>query len=294
MVVQGAASAAGICAGDCPPPDGSVTINELVIGVNIALGGAALSACPSYDTNGDGMVEVGELITAVNNAQLGCAGGATATPLPNPPTPTNGSTDTATPTATWTPAPGPTITFFGVTLADGTLEPSSATTPDGIPIYQMPFGFGFQLVVEAHGRFAGGPTSFTMSGTPDLQIQSTRNLGNGSAAVCDVMPPNFGGIPGIDPPQLENPNAIADALNDFGCRFIDGSGAPLGRNCSEACIKFDDGDYHCKSDLTDAQFCAPIAMPMSFPDGDTLVSVRVRDAQQQLGSAAQIVVRIGR
>jgi hypothetical protein len=269
-----------------------VAINELVIGVNIALGSAALNACPSYDTNGDGTIEVDELITAVNNAQAGCAAGTTPTPLPPSPTPTNGSTETATPTVTWTPAPGPTITFFGVTLADDSLELPSDTTPDGIPIYTMPFGFGFKLVVEAHGRLSANPSSYTVPGTPDLQIQSTRDLGNGSAAVCDVEPPNFGGIPGIDPPQLEDPGAIADALNDFGCRFIDGTGASNGRSCAEACVKYADGEYHCVSNDTDSQFCAPITMPMRFPDGGTLVSVRVRDLQGQLGSAAQLIIRV--
>jgi len=59
------------CAGDCDGDD-SVTINEVISGVNIALGGTALSACPAFDTNADGEVTIDELLVAVNNALNGC------------------------------------------------------------------------------------------------------------------------------------------------------------------------------------------------------------------------------
>jgi hypothetical protein len=51
--------------GDCDG-DGIVTVDELVTGVNIALGNQPLSACPVFDGNGDGAVTVDELIEAVN------------------------------------------------------------------------------------------------------------------------------------------------------------------------------------------------------------------------------------
>ena len=59
------------CVGDCSD-DGMVAINELVVGVNIALGNSPVSACPAFDANGDGQVAINELITAVNNALNGC------------------------------------------------------------------------------------------------------------------------------------------------------------------------------------------------------------------------------
>ena len=59
------------CAGDCND-DGSVAVNELIIGVNIALGNAAASSCPAFDLNTDGMVSIAELIAAVNAALIGC------------------------------------------------------------------------------------------------------------------------------------------------------------------------------------------------------------------------------
>ncbi|MEO8602093.1 MAG: Ig domain-containing protein [bacterium] len=66
------ATATGLtCSGDCNG-DGSVMVNELIGGVNIALGNALLDSCPSFDHDGDGSVMINELITAVNAALTGC------------------------------------------------------------------------------------------------------------------------------------------------------------------------------------------------------------------------------
>ncbi len=59
------------CVGDCDG-DGTVAINELILGVNIALGNQQLSVCPAFDANQNGSVAINELITAVNNALAGC------------------------------------------------------------------------------------------------------------------------------------------------------------------------------------------------------------------------------
>lgn len=69
----GAGSARGgvLCVGDCNS-DGMVLVNELIIGVNIALGLAPLSQCEAFDANGDGNVGINELILGVNNALNGC------------------------------------------------------------------------------------------------------------------------------------------------------------------------------------------------------------------------------
>jgi hypothetical protein len=49
-----------------------VTVNELIIGVNIALGSSQVIDCPSFDTNSDGSVAVNELISGVNALLNGC------------------------------------------------------------------------------------------------------------------------------------------------------------------------------------------------------------------------------
>ena len=63
----------GSCTGDCNG-DGQVTVNDLIIAVNVALGNAPVSQCTAIDTNGDGQVSVNELIQAVNSALNGCTG----------------------------------------------------------------------------------------------------------------------------------------------------------------------------------------------------------------------------
>ena len=65
--------AAQDCVGDCNG-DGEVAINELITGVNIALGSQPLSQCPEFDENGNGSCEINELILAVNAALDGCGG----------------------------------------------------------------------------------------------------------------------------------------------------------------------------------------------------------------------------
>lgn len=65
------------CTGDCDG-DGAVAINELLLGVNIALGNNAIDACPPLDADGDGGVSIAELIDAVGNALTGCPPAARA------------------------------------------------------------------------------------------------------------------------------------------------------------------------------------------------------------------------
>lgn len=59
------------CAGDCGQ-DGEVTVEELVLMVNIALGNGSVSQCMPGDSNGDGSITVEEIVKAVNNALNGC------------------------------------------------------------------------------------------------------------------------------------------------------------------------------------------------------------------------------
>lgn len=287
-----AAPAGAQCAGDCTG-DGRVAVSELIVGVGIAAGTTQLDQCPAFDTNGSGAVEVAELIAAVNDALDGCGPPTSVTP--------GGSgtpTPTATPAATSTPAPGPQILFFGVTTADDRIQQPSGTTTGNppVPIYERQFGFGFRLVIEAARGTSNSPpgdSTFAEGELPDLQVQVTRPLGNGSPVVCDVNAPNFGGVPGIDPPRFDDSPMVVDALNDLGCRFVDGAGVPVARGCNTSCIRFEDGEYACRFPQdTEAQYCAPIDAPLEFPVGDTLVTARIRDRSGILGPPAQILMRV--
>jgi YVTN family beta-propeller protein len=59
------------CTGDCDG-GGTVTINELITGVNIVLGSRVLEVCPAFDSDNDDQVNIAELIQAVNNVLGGC------------------------------------------------------------------------------------------------------------------------------------------------------------------------------------------------------------------------------
>ena len=84
--------ALAVCGGDCSG-DGEITVDELVLGVNIALGSVDIDQCNVFDTDSDGEVTIAELIAAVNSLLNGCpALQPTPTATPNAqPTPTSAS-----------------------------------------------------------------------------------------------------------------------------------------------------------------------------------------------------------
>lgn len=155
------------CTGDC---DGNlqVTVNELILGVNIALQNLSLSLCPNFDSNDNASVAVNELLQAVNNALCGCdhpCNGSTTSPTPTAiltptavvPTPTatppptlGGPTPTLTPTPTLmlpTMPPTPTPTLMLPTTPPTptqTLIPSTPT-PTSPAVGQVLFQEGWEL-----------------------------------------------------------------------------------------------------------------------------------------------------
>lgn len=90
------------CAGDCNGT-GEVTINELLLGVNIALGSMSVAACPAFGKGGEVAVTVADLVRAVGAALNGC-------PLAFTPTVPPG-----------TASPMPTATARFVDNGDGTI-----------------------------------------------------------------------------------------------------------------------------------------------------------------------------
>jgi hypothetical protein len=206
-------------------------------------------------------------------------------------------TASATPTATLPLTAGPIITFFGLTTADNHVLQPLTTDAQGNPVYVRPTGVGFFIVVESKmgtskkspglKRLNSDPNDPTAR--PDLQILADHNLGNGSAAVCDVGPaPNFpiGGVPGVNPPTFDiTSQMVADALNDFGCRFDDNTSAPCTLSASE-------NPRFVASD-TSTQFCTAgvVGTEVRFPSGDTLLTVQWRDTSGNIGLPRRLVVR---
>ena len=73
-----AAAAANMCAGDCSM-NGTVTPDEILLGLGIALGVRTLGVCPLFDVDNSGLITVDEILAAVNAAFGVCA--------PQPPSP---------------------------------------------------------------------------------------------------------------------------------------------------------------------------------------------------------------
>jgi len=171
-------------------------------------------------------------------------------------------------------------------------------TPQGVPIYYRPFGSGMFIVVEAKPGSSGKPpggNTFNSdpadpSVRPDLQLEANRDLGNGSAAICDMGPAGsmpIGGVPGINPPSFDlGSQTVADALNDFGCRFDLHTTFP--------CTLNDRDNPQLVASDTTVQLCTTsvVGHEVELPTGDTLFTVQWRDNGGNISLPRQIIIRV--
>lgn len=216
---------------------------------------------------------------------------------------------------------GAQILYFGVVGQDYCVfccDVSCARTPTPVPVLDPqgrqifsvgggPQGAaGFVIVVEAAPGLSGALPGRSLTPVPpsnrsDLQIESTSDLGaNPTTKVCDTGPAppagEGGGIPGINPPNFAEDNQmITDALNDFGCRFgvfNVGSGSTATGPCTKVDATQDAQLVTRGAPPGTVQFCDQVASVAAFPPGDSIVTVKVRDANGNLGPGKQIVIRV--
>lgn len=197
---------------------------------------------------------------------------------------------------------GPEITYFGLARADDQLiEPIGRE--NGIPVFEriktVPTGAsGFSIVIEARPGTSDaevGTSSYdvTLLSLPDLQIQVSRPLGNGSATVCDDPISAPGGVPATNPVSFEETAANIAHVNDLSCRFVDGQGSTEARTSpQDSCVAFTSGDFSFVDPDTTTQYCGAINVPLAFPLGDTVVTARLRDVDGNIGEEKQILVRV--
>ena len=188
---------------------------------------------------------------------------------------------------------GPVVSHLGLARADGTPVQPISVDKNGVPVYGNFVGSGFILIVEGKpgisnldtGRrvFAYDPND--INARPDLEIETNRDLGDGSPAVCDRRRPDIGGVPGINPPSFANTKKVAEVLNDLACRFetfIESSGA---------CTMNKQGEFSFIKPESNIQFCMIVARAWNFPQGDTLISVRLRDKEGNPGPVKTMILR---
>jgi hypothetical protein len=208
--------------------------------------------------------------------------------------PTETQITLATNTPTSTPLIGPIVTAFGVADSSGTFNQIVETDPQGLPIYSRQGGNDFVIYVEGRpgpGRLPVGTNLLSTRlgspiGQPDLQLVTNRPLGDGSSTVCDKAFPSTGGVPAIAPPDFSFEQTISDALNDFSCRFRTFNEADF------ACTQDSNGSFLFGNGGSTTQFCVLVNDALTFPTGDTVLTVRLRDTAGQAGPSAQIVVRV--
>lgn len=127
----------GPCFGDCDD-DGRVAINELILGVNIALGAARPAECTAFDPEGRG-VTVDKLLRAINASLYSCLRVATPTRSSDPTDTVAASatsTESATPMPTETEAMAtnaPTQTPTQANSATATVSETPTLSPTPLP-----------------------------------------------------------------------------------------------------------------------------------------------------------------
>lgn len=191
---------------------------------------------------------------------------------------------------------GPHITHFGITTDDTFPVKPIGFDDAGRPIYRRESPQGMSLVVEARPGANGRPVgaSTVADNWPNLQVLVNRPLGDGSRNVCDVESPDLGGVPATDPAIFSDDSRTLQAVNDMGCRFVDGHNKPSGVGPEEACTRTNEGfGFGFVDPSSTIQFCARIARAWAFPPGDTVVTARVLDQLGNPGAPRAIVVRVG-
>lgn len=288
------------CTGDCDA-SGTVTVDEVVTGVSIALGSRNIEECLAFDSSGDNRVTVDEILQASTFALDGCLPVATRTPTaPSSPTPTA----SRSPSPTQPVEPGPFINYFGIAGASNRVLTPTGTDGQNRPIYEPTCRNGFFIVVEGRpnpgtgtfgpevGRRTFNSDPANASVRPDLQLLANRDLGNGSTLICDHRSglgsqPPFGGIPGFAPIDF-NPSSqrVADALNDIGCRFSS-------RTTQDPCTVSQFGNPRFVDTTSTIQFCNELTIDAfwALPLGDTVFAVQLRDINGLIGQRKEIVVR---
>lgn len=209
-------------------------------------------------------------------------------------TPTGMASATVTPTST---PQLPVITFFGLARADDLALVPTEIDAAGRPVYVRGQGQAMTLVLEARrGLRPLGTSAYEPSGAlPGVEFLVSRPLGDGSPAVCDVVSPMLGGVPGIDPPVFSDEREVQAAIDDLGCRVNDGTGFPAARSGENACTRMEPSfEYGLVDATSDLQYCMPIARAWAFAVGDTIVAARVRDVTGTLSVTREIVVRVER
>ena len=153
------------CVGDCNN-SGTVTVDDIITMVNVALEITPVSACPAGDPDHTGMITIANIIAAQNNALNGCPDTPTDTPT-SASTPTSTST---TPTSTST-TPTSTSTVTPAIVLTATPTPTTNLNP-------TPTATNFQGPVPGAG-LSSSITGITIGSDGQIVVTFTLTDANG-------------------------------------------------------------------------------------------------------------------
>jgi hypothetical protein len=156
------------CTGDCSN-DAFVTVDEIIQGVSIALGSAALTQCEAFDADGGRSVTVDEIVAAVTNALNGCSETPTATQTSTvvatntPPPPASTATSTSTP-------PPPASTFTPTSTAHSESTPTATATGDVVDGVSREILGAFGGEARSESRVVGLFLRIDQTGTAQVSV----------------------------------------------------------------------------------------------------------------------------
>ena len=216
---DGAWAQTGTCAGDCNH-DNRVTVDELVRGVNMALGTMPVDGCPDLDPDGDDEVTVAELVAAVNNSLAECGSPANHAPQASD---VSFSAEAATAYVEkqliGSDADHDTITYELITDESGTGYSFAYVNPESGMLY-LTVAPDFQGTIVLPYRVTDGKL-FSNTANATLEVQTATPSRN--SGLRDVTPEEYAtfprgfyhgavlGAPGSDPTL---PSSV-DLSNDF-------------------------------------------------------------------------------
>jgi sugar lactone lactonase YvrE len=257
-----ARAGAAECIGDCDA-GGSISIDEIVTGVGIALESVPLDRCSSFDCNGTGRVTVDCLVRAVQAALDGCTAEPTTPPA------------TATPTTT----------------PEGATQTAAPETPTATPTEtSMPAACG--SFVKKWGGFGGGNGQFNFPAGVAVDTDGHVFVvdGGGNRVERFTLDGEFVGAfgsPGTDDGQLNTPNGIA----------VDGKGkvyvADSNNNRIQTFTR--DGTFLGQwgtGGSADGQFSGPVGVAVDG-DGDVFVTDRFNNRIQKFTNAGTFITKWG-
>jgi len=207
--------AATSCLGDCDG-NGEVTVDDLVVAVNIALGNESIDHCRAADSNGDGELDVAELVAAVGQALSGCGTPPTLTPTPIP---------------SQTPTPVDAVTITGGCRKPGPLGLVPCTLGTLITVWRCDDRNACPADLDARTQLGSGPTD--THGAFTVAVARSQTVGAlllmdaaiDNATVYRIM--DFGVAGGASAGEQRGQLAAAvmlDPSSEAGVRLLDENG----------------------------------------------------------------------